>query len=637
MEFHLSPFSLFLILLIVLFVSYFIGNWFPKKENFISFDYGASLGSSVQIPQYSGTSPINKVAKVYDNVFYDVYNGNLIEVDGSEYKGNSEVTGSTISNIYILSRTKAGNSIVTYNTNATNRNVQTPESQITFTNSFTNFVYKTQNLKTDPYMVFYLPWNDSTYIHVINISGGIQKHQHSVTELYYQTSQTTINYTNSFLKFTSNKSIDDSNSNNNNFVVLPSYDPSYSIYQMSAQVFFDVRNAQVIITNPDKNTLAVYPRKYDMTDSSLIKSDKYINVKSVISTEFNTWTAYDLSNKGNKMVLYISVATKTMVVIIEPDNNNGYRIFNCKRFTQTGLDNGQTSVSETQTSTTNTNAATPSSMMDDYYKWFYHTTVKGIQDPNSHNYNYSDDYILKTQIVPPVCPSCPSCPSASSGTCTNCGGNGGSGTQGPGGQNLVAGQTNTPGQPISNTVTAVTGTVNNAVDTTGNLLYAGGSGAKHFAENTGSGVGNFAKDTASGVGNFAKDTASGVGGFAKDTASGVGGFAKDTASGVGNFAKDTASGVGGFAKDTASGVGNFTKDVFKNSPTQVSSNNENATANNNRNFNDNELNRAGYTNSTGGQVVNPSSVTDPYSYFGAVPSKPSNYMPITTDFSKFGR
>ena len=648
MEFHLSPFSLFLILLIVLFVSYFIGNWFPKKENFISFDYGASLGSSVQIPQYSGTSPINKVAKVYDNVFYDVYNGNLIEVDGSEYKGNSEVTGSTISNIYILSRTKAGNSIVTYNTNATNRNVQTPESQITFTNSFTNFVYKTQNLKTDPYMVFYLPWNDSTYIHVINISGGIQKHQHSVTELYYQTSQTTINYTNSFLKFTSNKSIDDSNSNNNNFVVLPSYDPSYSIYQMSAQVFFDVRNAQVIITNPDKNTLAVYPRKYDMTDSSLIKSDKYINVKSVISTEFNTWTAYDLSNKGNKMVLYISVATKTMVVIIEPDNNNGYRIFNCKRFTQTGLDNGQTSVSETQTSSTNTNSATPSSMMDDYYKWFYHTTVKGIQDPNSHNYNYSDDYILKTQIVPPVCPSCPSCPSASSGTCTNCGGNGGSGTQGPGGQNLVAGQTNTPGQPISNTVTAVTGTVNNAVDTTGNLLYAGGSGAKHFAENTGSGVGNFAKDTASGVGNFAKDTASGVGGFAKDTASGVGGFAKDTASGVGGFAKDTASGVGGFAKDTASGVGNFakdtasgvgnfTKDVFKNSPTQVSSNNENATANNNRNFNDNELNRAGYTNSTGGQVVNPSSVTDPYSYFGAVPSKPSNYMPITTDFSKFGR
>jgi hypothetical protein len=65
-------------------IFHFIGNWFPyghhrkNKENFISFDYGASLGSSVQIPQYSGTSPINKVAKVYDNVFYDVYNGESI-------------------------------------------------------------------------------------------------------------------------------------------------------------------------------------------------------------------------------------------------------------------------------------------------------------------------------------------------------------------------------------------------------------------------------------------------------------------------------------------------------------------------------------------------------------------------------
>ena len=38
-----------------------------------------------------------------------------------------------------------------------------------------------------------------------------------------------------------------------------------------------------------------------------------------------------------------------------------------------------------------------------------------------------NDYILKTQIVPPVCPTCPACNNCS-GTCTNCGGNGGSGT-----------------------------------------------------------------------------------------------------------------------------------------------------------------------------------------------------------------
>jgi len=627
MEFQLSSFSLFLILLVVLFVSYFIGNWFPfpKKENFISFGYGASVGSSIEIPQYSGTdaNSINKVSKVYDNIFYDVYNGNLIEVDGSAYKGNSEVSGSTISNVYILGRTTQGNSIVTYNTKTS---TQTPESKKKFENSFKEFIYKTQSTKTDPYLVFYLPWSDSTYIHVINISGGIQKHQHSVTELYHQTSQTAINYSNSFLKFNSEKSIDDSNSKNNTFVILSAYDPSYSIYQMSSQIFFDVRNAQVIITNPDTNTIAVYPRKYDMTDSSLIQSDKYIVMKSVVQTDFNCWTAYDLCNKGNKMVLYISVATKTMIVIIEPDNKNGYRIFNIKRFTNTGLDNGQNYVNNTQSSNTNTDTATPESMMSDYYKWFYHNTMKGVRDPDSHNYNYSDDYILKTQIVPPVCPSCPSCPSysGSGGTCTNCGGNGGSGTQGSSGQNLVAGQTSAPGQPISNTVTAVTGTVNNAVDTTGNLLYAGGSGTKRFAENTGSGVSNLAKDTGSGVSNLAKDTGSGVSNFAKDTGSGISNFAKDTGSGISNLAKDTGSGISNFAKDTASGL-------LSTSPTEVSSNN------NNRNFNDNELNRLGYQNASGGPVISQSSVTDPYSYFGAIPAKPANFIPITTDFSKFGR
>jgi hypothetical protein len=609
----ISSFSLFLILLIILFISYFIGYCFPdkQKENFITFDYGASLGSSIQIPQYSGTNPINKVAKVYDNVFYDVYNGNLIEVDSSPYKGTSEVTGSSISNIYILGRKDSGGSIVTYNINQNITPVQTKESQNTFTNSFKEFVYKTQSTKTDPYVVFYLPWNDSTYIHMINISGGIQNHQHSVTELYYQTSQNSINYSNSFLKFVSTKSLDDFNASNNKFIRLPAYDPSYSIFQMSSNIYFDVRNGQVIITNPETNSILVYPRKYDMTDSSLIKSDKYIAQTSVISTDFNTWTTYDLSNKGNKMVLYISISTKTMLVIIEPDNNNGYRIFNIKRFVNTGLDNGLPFVNlsnsaNTDTTTINTKNNGKGSMMEDYYEWFYHNTMKGIQDPNSHNYKYSDDYMLKTQIVPPVCPSCPSCPSVSTGTCTNCGGNGGSGTQGSGSQNLVAGQTNTPGQPISNTVTAVTGTVNNTVDTTGNLLYAGASGTT-----------NFAKDTASGVGNFAKDTASGVGNLAKDTASGIGNFAKDTASGVGNLAKDTASGIGNFAKDTGSGISNL--------------------GNNNRNFNDNDLNRLGYQNASGGPVVSQSSVTDPYSYFGAIPAKPANFIPVTTDFSKFGR
>ena len=631
MTFKLSPLSLFLILLIVLFVSYFIGNWFysPEKENFISFDYGASIGSSIQIPQYSGTSTVNKVAKVYDNVFYDVYNGNLIEVDGSAYKGNSEITGSSISNVYILGRAKSGSSLSSYKTQANNQIVQTAESQITFTKSFKEFTYKTQSQNTNPYVVFYLPWNDTTYIHMIDICGGIQNHKHMVTELYYPTSQNNITYTNSMLKFPSGKSMDDFNSSNNNFVRLPAYDPSYSIFQMTSNIFFDVRNAQIVITNPDTNTLLVYPRKYDMTDSSLIKSGNYTAQTSVISTDFNAWSAYDLSNKGNKMVLYISVATKTMVVIIEPDNSNGYRLFNVKRFSNTGIDNGDASVSLTSPSSNiNTLQSTPDSMMSDYYKWFYHNSVKGIKDTNSHNMNYSDDYILKTQIVPPVCPSCPSCPScpASGGgdTCTNCGGNGGSGMVGVDQStdiNQNGANSSIPGQPISNVANATTNSVNNAVNatagvaknlinTTGNLLYSGASGTKHLVEGTGKGVKHFVENTGKG--------------------------ALDAAGYVGKGALDVAGNVGKGALDVAGNIGNTLLTTNATNIDDVNADSQ-PVDNNNRNFNDNDINRLGYLNSNGSPIINNSSVTDPYSYFGAVPSKPSLFMPITSDFSKFGR
>jgi hypothetical protein len=599
MTIKLSSLSLFLILLIVLFVSYFIGNWFSSeiktKENFISFDYDGSIGSTIKIPEYSGTSSVNKVAKVYDNVFFDIYNGNLIEVDGTKYDGKSENTGSSISNIYILSRNNAGNPVSSYKTQPTNQIVQTSESNNTFTNSFREFVYSTQSTNTNPYVVFYLPWNDSTYLHIIDISGGnnLQNHKHLVTELYYESTQNTINYNNSFLQFKSKNNIDDLNASNNNFVRLSSYDGSYNVYQMSSNIYFDVRNAQVIIVNGDTNALSVYPRKYDKT---LIDKVNYLSQTSVISTDLNTWTAYD--SKGNKMVLYISIAQKTLLVIIEPDNNNKYRIFNLKRFLTTGLDNGESttmlssSSSSSSNINTNTNTTTnKNATIDDYYKWFYLNSINGGQ--NGGISNVSDNYILKTQIVPPVCPSCPSCPSVS-GVCTNCGGNGGSGTQGTNvvtqGTNVVTQGTNTPGQSITNSVNATAGVVNNAVNTSANLLYAGASGTKDLVENTASGVKDLVEDTGSGVKNLVEDTGSGIVNLAKSVGSGI---------------------------------------------TQLGASTD--ISNNNRNYNDNSINRLGYYNSNGAPIINQSSVTDPYSYFGAVPSKPGNFMPITTDFSKFGR
>jgi hypothetical protein len=56
---------------------------------------------------------------------------------------------------------------------------------------------------------------------------------------------------------------------------------------------------------------------------------------------------------------------------------------------------------------------------------------------NTNNYDkdkdisdiFSDDYFLKSEIVPPVCPQCPNCPSSNTGVCSSCGGCGGNGTE----------------------------------------------------------------------------------------------------------------------------------------------------------------------------------------------------------------
>jgi hypothetical protein len=103
---------------------------------------------------------------------------------------------------------------------------------------------------------------------------------------------------------------------------------------------------------------------------------------------------------------------------------------------------------------------------------------------------YGSNYMLKSQVVPPVCPACPACPKAPSKVqCTNCGGQGGSGTLGSSGRSVVQsdGQTRSGDPNI----------INNAVNTTGDL-----------ATTTIKTADNLLRDTASGT----VDIASGIGG-----------------------------------------------------------------------------------------------------------------------------
>lgn len=234
----------------------------------------------------------------------------------------------------------------------------------------------------------------------------------------------------------------------------------------------------------------------------------------------------------------------------------------------------------------------------------------------------SSDYLLKTEVVPPVCPSCPSCPG--SGVCTSCGGNGGSGTNTTG-----TGSTDITSNELAKDFgTGATNLLRDGASGTNNLIRDGVSGATNIASNSASGIGEFAKDSASGIGDFAKDVA---GGAALGTAVAVGGaygIGRDAVGGVYNAATDAVSGTVGLGREIISGTTGMLNRGNGQGQGQGQGPN---------------MSMGGYQNSYGGQnsyQQPPSTVgQDPYSYFGAVPPRTgsSNYMPRTADFSHFGR
>jgi hypothetical protein len=250
----------------------------------------------------------------------------------------------------------------------------------------------------------------------------------------------------------------------------------------------------------------------------------------------------------------------------------------------------------------------------------------------------SEDYLLKTQIVPPVCPSCPSC-AYSAGTCSNCGGSGGSGTLSGDGKTLVDSKTKdnvsatavvtsggavvsgTTGsdKPLSNAVSQTTNTLNTTVgtagvlggqtlDTTADILKSTGSGATDLLKSTGSGATDLLKSAGSGATDLLKSTATGATDLLKSAGSGATNLLKSAGTGLKDIATDNR-----VSKSSNVGTGVVTTSGVQSG-----------------------------VSGTGG-IVGAGIPTrgingiDNYSYYGALPSKGGNYIPVTADFSAFAK
>jgi hypothetical protein len=624
-----SPLILFIILLVVLIFSTIICKTCflnsGKTEGFVSYQYDKNTTQSpntlfmVDLPQYSKTNP---VAKLYDNLFFDKLNGNLIEVDSRNYPtsgnvaGNVDTTGATVTNIYVNTRSNTNRSYPTVLNNGNVVGMDVAESlSNTVTRSFTNWSYVTTSLNTDNYQVFYMPWGDSTYMHIIKLKNH-QSSNFSPTHImsflfgpggsmsnkYYSLQTATLSIQN-----------DDNDPSNDKYVYDDYYDTNKSIYQLSKYVKFDRSNGNLIIRSD--NSIKIYDRN---------RSETIHNSKGQVQNTSNTlqnsdFNSFVVSDNYKYIVLYLPISTKTMIALlkIDPTNSNRFKIEKVVRFNRDGIETD----AGTNTNSGVTQPTFPNEQWNDFYRNYWLTF------PNSGNQYMSEDYLLKTQIVPPVCPSCPSC-AYSAGTCTNCGGAGGSGTLNRDGQTVVEN---------GKVPTNVTGT---AVITSGGAVVSGTTGSEKPINNAVSQTTNTLNTTVGTAGVLGGQTLDTTADILKSTGSGATDLLKSAGSGATDLLKSGASGATDLLKSTASGATNLLKSAGTGLKEIATDNRKAAEA-------------RGVGQVSGGAGVGPAGGVpgvvgagiptrgaagiDNYSYYGALPSKGGNYMPITADFSAFAK
>ena len=690
----LSPMMLFLIILIILVISIVVGKSYTN-EGFISFAKNTAALDTQLIQCYSKT---RLVTKIEDNFYFDSTNGNMIQIDGSIYTNTSDSLGKTISKLQVLPR--AVDYMWNYPIDTAGGTVavvqDTKVSSITgVSSSYQVYVWENASTTATPASIAYIPWQKDTYIIPIMQSGN----DISVNAVYYFSGGSSSGATTTTPSPAINSYYEDTDASNNTMVTDNYYDVDRKVYQISHYVRFDVKNANLIIDS-DKGTKQYYSRTGTRTElTAPITSSANTNTISS-STPASSWVTLDAS--GQNIVVYMPNGQNTVVALVSFQDSSKKKLIlnNVVRFTPTGPDTGSSNttcdlVSNAYYKPSTCKAggcnwdysgggkgyctsktplrSTPydddadddyddydkakrdairkakakkrraeqgsgywdeldSSSSNDYLKWYW----KNNGDSNGASMS---DYMLKTQIIPPVCPSCSSCPSCTgSGTCTNCGGKGGSGTVASSGKSMF----DSNGQPNmydnNGNLTSCAALGPNGVGYDANLMpmYCNSNdpnllrfkqsiaGQSNPSNNGIGGVNN------NGLGGVANNVVNTTGGIIGGTIGGVGQLANkaiDTTSnlltsagsGASNLLTSVGTGVSNLAKPGQGGYGGQAGQGVYNNTTKQLGNNQRSTY-------------YGTHNQSSEQSP------DQYSYYGQLPSKGgSNYMPLTTDFSAFGK
>lgn len=653
LEFKIPNWLFILIVAIIAFVLLYNIFMCNDKEGYVNFEQGAeSLNQSINVPMADSTTP--SAIKLYDNIFIYPNSGKVVRAY------DSGLTGASLESITVYSRIDGNGQDMEYNENTTfNAGGITPPYYQQWDSGVSNANY----LAATNTEFNYFGNGKDTYIHILD--RNITKTNANHFGYYLSTDGENISFDNntfmdvSFVESATQFSptfVEDvsfSTSNGTNINITES-----KIYKMSENVFFNTRNGDLYIK--DVSGVDMFSRRgttiNNISGNGVEITNEYIGLMKK-------------DNLGGNLVIYIANKGNTMIALLkknDPANTETqlYTTGSAVRFDSNGdiinsiatdpninQDEGNNNegteeteeTEETEPDSSNNmppgfppgmfgpgmppHGNIPNNNISDYYKWYWFWNTSG-----SMPVNFSEDYMLKTQVVPPVCPACPSCPKHEG--CSNCGGTGGNGTVDASGNSLVAANSgsgavnnlvSTTGNVATDVIDAGSGALNKTLDTSTDLLKSAGSGTTNL-------IGDTLGLAASGV--------SGAAGMARDTVSGAAGMARDTVTGSVDLAKETVQG----GVDVARDFGEGTYDVINKGMDERDNRGYGGYNRGYGGYNgyNGGYNSGGYNNSGGARNMGyngmGSGPMNPYTYNGKLQEKPeSNFLPRTNDFSAFSK
>jgi len=660
-----------ILLLIICFLIYYLNNCLEVEA--FGVNYGAGEGEKVIIDGVTDASAI----KLSDDFFYFIDGAQVLQLQPSTSSITTVANNLTDIGKYIF-YSRQGN-IKNVDKGGAGGQEFTVDSSV-LEKSFSDYYFsQTINpIEGDVInnQLIYIPYGNSTFIHVIehptttngqyNSDPGKEKHKtfYSVfKDIDTKTHAYPVN-TSSSSSSSSSTVFEDivykdpvtsftSGQVSNNYVTANVEFKGVDIHQIRTNVFYHYDSGTLLVKEDDPGNAGQFRLAMieipDGQNSSLtithhggtdrVKLEEIIpQLNSNINgfTFQNSYVYPDLL--GGNLILYLKSGAKTAICTLRRKANGLYGLIGVVRFNGTqlnsytgsgqeeeedidGEEEGEEEESDEESDDEGAEeggagGSGPSGdipgSIDDYYKWYWYWNTSG-----SMPVHFSEDYMLKTQVVPPVCPACPSCPNG--GNCNNCGGNGGNGTQDSNGKSMVN----------SKTGSELGGAYGKTLDTAADLLKSAGAGAKSVIDNT---MGLSAQ-AVKGTTGLAKDTVQGGVGLVKDTVQGGVGLAKDTVRGGLDIAGDVletgldaggnlATGTAGLIRDLGQGGAQINNTYGSTGQGSIYGGN------------------SGTYGAPMGSGYNTQSRSplDPYTYNGKLKNRPtSEFLPRTADFSSFAK